>query len=79
MVSEVFNSAIVCDSLFEVSICTYCLSKIRGSYHYRLSEGAYKAVLSSLGLACATRSDYNKKFKSFTLPNERFINSAIVC
>ena len=45
----------------------------------RLSECAYKAVLSSLGLVCATRSDRNTKFISFSSPGQKFFNSAIVC
>ena len=41
----------------------------------RLSKCAYKAVLSSLGLVCATRSDHI----SFSSPGQKFFNSAIVC
>ena len=46
---------------------------------YRLSEGAYKAVLSSFGLVYTTRSDHNIQFKSLSSPCQRFLNSAIVC
>ena len=40
--------------------------------------GAYKEVLSSLGLACATKSDHNIELKSFISPGQTFFNSAIV-
>ena len=45
----------------------------------RLYKGSYKAVSPSVRILCATRSDRDITFKSFSSPCQRFFNSAIAC